>query len=368
MSQLSLILVNYNATDLLARCLASVPDAAGSLGPLEIVVVDNRSEPAQRERLRDLGEGIRLHLNAENLGFARAANQGAALSTGEYICFLNPDTRLLPGALERLVRALARSEVGAAAPRVWWDDARTWLLPPPGFQTLLGLLMLDAVTAVGPLARGYGRRRLRQLLAYWQAAEPLPLPALTGTCLMTRRDVLERVGLFDHRFALYWEDADWSRRARRAGFTLLYVPEAEVVHDYNQSARTVPCLAHAWARASETSYLRKHYGRLGLLLRRLARATAARVPPPLAARPTVMELGRLKAPPAFAADSLAGGPYLAQIAYEPLFFSPAATLSPVPRVRLPEQIWERLAAGTYYGRIVALQTGAASPVWRWQKA
>lgn len=101
---------------------------------------------------------------------------------------------------------------------------------------------------------------------------------LCGACIVTSREVLNELGGFDAGYFLYYEDADWSRRAMRAGLCLLYVPQAEVIHYYNRSPRSD---AQRSACASEARFYAKHYGRGGSMglnvVDRLATSFASRL-------------------------------------------------------------------------------------------
>ncbi len=331
--------------------------------PVQLVVVDNASRPAERQRLEALEADVRVVWNARNVGYGAALNGALALADAPVIGFLNPDVAPFPEALARLLAALeADPAVGAVGPRMWWDEERRMLLPPVRLPTLSDLVL----RALGRLVPAVGRRHSRRL-ARWVARvglgpRPRALAMLSGGFLLTRRSVLERVGGFDPRFPLYFEDADWCRRVRRAGYRLLYVPAAEIAHYFDQSGRQDPGRTEAWRAASLRAYLDKYYGplapRLVAALHRLA-ARAERPP-----RRGLVDLGRGDAPPAIGLPPATGA---VQVAQHWLFYDAAmAPASPGPWT-LPRPIAERLRPGRYYLRALTAGAWRTAGTWTWEK-
>jgi hypothetical protein len=277
--------------------------------------------------------------------------------------FLNPDTLPLPGALAALLAALDQdARVGAAGPRTWWDETRTFLLPPPRLPTLADLLARRLGRRVGWVGRGYSRRLARWAFGIGHAGRTAHLAMLSGAFLLARRSVVEEIGGFDPGFPLYFEDADWCRRVRRAGYRLAYVPAAEVVHHFDQSAQRRPAQAEAWRAESLRHYLRKYYGAAGprvqRLLERAGRGPTA--PPSL----PVTELGECAAPPWL---TLPPGTGALQVAYDWLFFDAALGLAAGPEWRLPEAIWRRLRPRRYFVRALDRTAWRPLALWTWEK-
>lgn len=264
------IIVNYHSA---GDTLGAVGSVAQEADVDAIMVVDNSADPRQAEHLASqLPAGVRLLVAARNLGFAAACNWAYQECDSEYVLLLNPDARLEPQALPRLMAALAAEpRLAAVAPVTWWDDAQRWLLP-----TLLPETMaqwcLHALASRCPMHLG---RRLalawlsRQRHLYARR-EPQVVDYLSGAVLLLRRAAVDRAGgLFDPGYFMFFEDADLSRRLRRAGFRLALAPLAHAVHHWRHHAGKDALMA-----ASAQYYARRHYPRWSFLANALRLPTA----------------------------------------------------------------------------------------------
>ena len=256
----SVVIVHYNAGDDLRRCLASL-DAG--IGPIswDGVVVDNASTDGCGE-LPVSGDRMRTHRNPDNVGFARAVNQGIAKTAGDEVLILNPDCELLPGAVGVLRTELDRYPTCVVAgPRVVDPDGTiqgSARGDPTMFTGLFGRASL--------LSRLFPRsaladRNVRSRTALETGRSSVGVDWVAGSCMLARRDALETVAGFDERFFLYWEDADLCRRLRVRGGEVRYVPGATVVHNVGRSSRTVPARATRAFHASAYLYYTTHAAR-----------------------------------------------------------------------------------------------------------
>jgi N-acetylglucosaminyl-diphospho-decaprenol L-rhamnosyltransferase len=218
--RVSVVIVNWNAGEALGACLDSVAADAPRDGRREVVVVDNASEDASLGLARARVPAIRLVETGSNLGFAAGANRGAAAATGDVLVFLNPDARVRPGAIDRLVDALATTP-GAGIAGGGLRDARGRWQPASARFGPVRHLLLD--TTPGRLAL---RRRRAPHVVEW----------VYGTFVAVRRDVFERLGGFDASYFCYGEDMDLCHRAARLGIGTIHVPEAIAEHGQNVSA------------------------------------------------------------------------------------------------------------------------------------
>ncbi len=247
----SLVIVAYRAAAFLPSCLAALRAAAPGR-TLEVVVVDNASADGTPEVVRSLEPEARIVANAENRGFAAAANQGARETRGRFLLFLNPDARVAPGALEALVVALeAQDRAGLASPRLAARDgtAQPSAWPEPRLATLA----FDAL-----LLRNLApRSRLHRIEP--ASDRPVVVPCVSGACLVARRACFETLGGFDERFFLYHEDWDLCLRAGKAGFASLLVPAATAVHDLGGSAFQDRAAFWRYYHASRDAFIRKHF-------------------------------------------------------------------------------------------------------------
>jgi GT2 family glycosyltransferase len=218
---LAVVLVSYNTKPLLLRLLEQLR----SEDWLETIVIDNASKDGSADGVATGFPTVDLIRNQDNVGFARAANQGIARASTPYVVLLNPDTEATPGLLKDLVDYLANhADVWAVAPRLIASDGSAQTLaagfaptPARAFLYFLGL------SYVLPWARsGFSVPP--------KVARPLDVDWLSGACLAFRRDVIDRVGPLDGTFFMYGEDMDWCRRMRAAGGRLVLLADHDLRH------------------------------------------------------------------------------------------------------------------------------------------
>ncbi len=251
----SICIVNWNVKELLRQCLMSIP--AGAKGVLyEVVVVDNASTDGSAEILKAFPH-ITWIQNQENVGFTRANNQALAVSRGRYICFLNPDTVVYPGALATLVSYMdAHPDVGIVGPQLRYPDGT---LQPSRYRfpsVMMALMESTPLAWVWP-TNPWNRRYHCEDCSPQEEHE---VDWLNGACLMVRREVIGQIGGFDEQFFMYSEELDLCRRARLAGWRVMYVPQAVVVHYEGKSSEQVVVARHVHFNRSKVLYFRKHHG------------------------------------------------------------------------------------------------------------
>jgi N-acetylglucosaminyl-diphospho-decaprenol L-rhamnosyltransferase len=252
----SVVIVNYRTDELLAECLESLGKAGQSLR-LEVVVVDNGGTLAAGA-FRERFPTARLLANAENLGFARAANQGIGLARGRHVLCLNPDTIVHEGALAAMVGYLdAHPAVGAAGARLLESDGSLQYSCRrfPGYLTIFfgRYALLTRLLPGNAASRDY-------LYLDWDHRSVREVDWVSGACLIVRREVLAAVGGFDEAYFLFVEDMDWCRRIRDAGWRIVYLPDAVVTHHIGASRGAVPAWI-VWARhRGMWRYVQKHFG------------------------------------------------------------------------------------------------------------
>lgn len=229
------IIINYNGGDDLRGCLES---CASQREVSEIVVVDNASRDGSVERAADGAGNARFVRNAENRGFARAANQGAALAAQDVLLFLNPDVRLEPGCVRELAAALGRHP-GVAGPVTLLEA--TGELHAGETLNHLGFPRTLAAGETGPL---------------W----------VQGCALATTRSTFERLGGFDGRYFMFIEDMDYCWRVLLAGGDVTVPAGARATHAGGGSAPG----GYARESAMRTSSLRlvsRHRYTLAMLVK-----------------------------------------------------------------------------------------------------
>ncbi len=255
---LSLVIVNWNTAALLVDCLRTIPDGARDL-TYEVIVVDNASTDGSADLVTAEFPDVKLIRNRENVGFARGNNQGMAASSGRYVLLLNSDTLVKPQALTRLVAFMDQhTEVGAVCPRLLLPDDE-----PQAFA-------FGGDPSIGYLfRRGLYRLVLRRPVHDWHTAQIQAVDWVSGACLLARREVVDKIGGLDENIFMYFEDADWCRRIRQAGWQVMFNPQIEIVHLGGQSLKQNPAAQRGYYRSLDY-YYGKHFGSIARLILRLA--------------------------------------------------------------------------------------------------
>jgi len=251
------VIVTYNSAALIGACLRSVMTAEDAQP--NVIVVDNSPGEQTAEVIRRGWPDVALIRCPENLGFARAANRGAALTGADIVVFLNPDTVVAPGALTTLANFLrAHPAVGIAGPRVWNDRERTSIQLScrsfPSFRTALfnRYSLATRLFPSNPWSRNY-------LLSDWDHGTTREVDWVSGCCMAVHRSLFNDLGGFDETFWMYAEDVDLCYRARRRGRTTAYVATAEMVHYIGASTVTNENRAIVERHRSLWRFYRKHY-------------------------------------------------------------------------------------------------------------
>jgi len=269
-ADLSVIVVSWNVSTLLRRCLRSLYDSPGvsfatpdgAAAPLisaEVIVVDNASRDGSAEMVRaEFPEAVVI-ANHTNLGFTAANNQGLETSRGRYVLFLNPDTEVTDDALATMVRYMdAHPEVGALGPELRFGDG-SLQSSRRRFPSLA-----DAFFESTPLAWHWPEnawaRRYRMEDTPPPDNAPQPVDWVVGAALMARRATLDQIGGFDEGYFMYSEELDWCRRAKEAGWQVVFLPEARIVHHEGKSSEQAVAARHIHFQTSKVRYFRKFHG------------------------------------------------------------------------------------------------------------
>jgi GT2 family glycosyltransferase len=264
--RLSVVIVNWNTSELLQECLRSLFQYPAQ-NSFEVIVVDNGSTDDSASMLRASFPDVRLICNATNRGFAAANNQGIAASRGELVLLLNSDTQVLQGALDRLIGAATEfPQAGVIGCR---------LLNPDGtlqHSVLQFLTLPKAILAslgIKKISLGRYSYTAHGLIADWSYDAVRQVDYVKGACMLIRRSTLEQVGLLDESFFMYAEEADYCYRVRNAGWAVLFYPDAEVTHWGGQSAQQVAPETAARRAVSLWLFHKKHYGSIHAAIYRM---------------------------------------------------------------------------------------------------
>ncbi|MBI2954150.1 MAG: glycosyltransferase family 2 protein [Chloroflexi bacterium] len=262
----SIIIVSWNVQGLLRNCLRSVyRSLADSSIRAEVIAVDNNSVDGSAAMVAREFPQATLIRNVDNLGFTRANNQGLARAEGRYALLLNPDAELTPGALGALLEyAESRPEVGVVGPKLVFGDGSVQS-SRRRFPTLMtGLIESTVLQRFVPDHPAL--RRYYVLDVPNDRAQEVDW--VVGACLLVRREALSKVGAFDERFFMYSEELDLCYRIKKAGWKVIYFPEAQVVHHEARSSEQNLMGRNIYFHDSKCKFFGKHYGAgQGLLLR-----------------------------------------------------------------------------------------------------
>jgi hypothetical protein len=271
---LSIVVVTHRTATDVRNCLVSLLHDGGMDGldaHSEVIVIDNASGDGTAEMIRAEFPSVRLIANAENVGYSRGNNQGIEAATGRNVLLLNPDTIVPRGELAKCVEFLDGQDpkVAAMSCRVestdgslQWTCSRRLITP---WSECCRALLLDRAFKNSDLFNPEPQ-------VHWDRSDTRPVECLLGAFMLIRRTALEKLGGLDERFFLMYEDVDWCRRARDAGYTLLFWPGARITHIGGGFWKQEPVVVFANAHLSGMTYFRKHHPRAVGLVRAVSRA------------------------------------------------------------------------------------------------
>jgi GT2 family glycosyltransferase len=250
-----IVIVNWNAGPLLKQCLASLADCTAH-DISKVVVVDNASNDGSADDCEDFNLPIEVIRNVKNQGFAYACNQGAAACGARYILFLNPDTRLFQSSLAvplEFMENPRNSDVGICGIQLIDDQgriARTCMRFPSVFRYLVQATGLNKISVM----RSWGVS-----MSDWDHSADKAVDQIIGAYFFTRRSVFEELEGFDERFFVYFEEVDFSVRAKKAGWVSVYLTGAQAFHLGGGTTQQIKATRLFYSLRSRLLYGFKHY-------------------------------------------------------------------------------------------------------------
>jgi len=253
-TDLSIIIVNWNSTAYLLKCLESVCAHTHETA-FEVIVVDNASPDGDVGIVKERYPDTIVIESRENLGFARANNLGVRASKGKYVVFLNPDTVLTNAAFDLMLRqAGSLRSVGAMGCTLLNEDGSIQTACIQTFPTILNqLLDLDVLRNRFPACPLWNIAPL-----FAGGTEPSRVEVISGACVMFRREVFAKVGQFSEEYFMYAEDLDLCCKSAKAGFTNYYIPQGQIIHYGGKSSVKRRAVVMKWR--SILQYVGKHRG------------------------------------------------------------------------------------------------------------
>ncbi|MBU0625206.1 glycosyltransferase family 2 protein [Patescibacteria group bacterium] len=260
---LSIVILNWKVRDLLRKCLTSVFKYTSGL-TFEIYVVDNASGDGSVEMVQQEFPTVKLIANDKNLGFSAGNNQALRQASGDWLLLLNPDTELSNNALTEMVNVIkTRPKVAVLGPKLLNSDqsiqASVRRFPSLSSQIII-MLKLHHVLAWLPVLKHY-------LMTDFDYNREQSVDQVMGAAFLLRREVLEKIGGLDERYFIWFEEVDYCRSVKDAGYDVLYTPQAEIIHHGGESFAQVfgPAKQKIY-NASMRSYMLKHHGFLAWLV------------------------------------------------------------------------------------------------------
>jgi GT2 family glycosyltransferase len=255
---LSIVIVTWNCKMFLRECLESLAKFRDDPST-EIIVVDNDSGDGTPELIRKCYPEVSLVESGANLGFAKGTNMGLRASSGQYLCLVNPDVRVLEGCIDKmLVYMRQHPKIGLLGPRMLCADgtsARSCMGEPTLWNLFCRALALDALFPGSKLFGGF-------LMFYFDRDRIAQVDILNGWFWMTRKEAVEHVGFLDQTLFMYAEDLEWSKRFRDAGWEVVYFPEAEAIHYGGAASARAPVRFSVEMQRANYQYWQKNHGRL----------------------------------------------------------------------------------------------------------
>lgn len=255
MPELSVIFVNYNGGTMIIDAIRSVVATVSGIA-YEIIVADNASSDGSPEIIKNtFGERVFMVEMGRNAGFAAANNAGLEKATGDYILFLNPDTIVLDGALQTMIDYLnTHPDVGACGGNLYSQD----LQPQFSYWTLLPGVRMEWN---GLFSDRFLRCKHHGSHEHNFTGQPKDVAYIMGADLMVRRELIERVGKMDEDFFLFYEETELCYRIRRAGYRIVNVPDAHIIHLEGKTIDTMG-IRHEQMMQSRAIYLSKCCSRM----------------------------------------------------------------------------------------------------------
>lgn len=250
MPELSVIFVNYNGGTMIIDAIRSVYATIGNMA-LEVIVVDNASSDGSPDAIKETFKGCVLFIEmGRNAGFAAANNAGIKKAKGRYVLFLNPDTVVKEGALQAMTGYMdSHPKTGACGANLYDQQMRPqfsyWMLLP-GWRMEWNGLFSDVLL----------HRKHKGSHEHNFTDQPKEVAYVMGAALMVRREVIEQVGEMDEDFFLFYEETELCYRIHKAGYAIVNVPQAKIIHLEGQTIDKMPIRQEQMMRSRDV-YLRK---------------------------------------------------------------------------------------------------------------
>jgi len=234
MLDISIIIVNYNVKEFLQNLLNSIAKASRNC-QTELIIVDNASDDGSVEFICDKFPEVKLIVNKKNLGFGKANNIGLAQAKGKYILLINPDSIVREDTLDKMIEFFEKTaEAGLAGCKILNPDGTLQLACRRSFPgPWTSFCKVTGLSTLFPKSKIFARYNL----TYLDENQTYEVDAISGSFMMIRREVYEKVGGFDDDFFMYGEDLDLCYRIQKAGYKVYYVHNTQIIHYKGESTK-----------------------------------------------------------------------------------------------------------------------------------
>ncbi len=262
--ELSIIVASYKNPELLRLCLTSIKKNYTGIN-YELIVADGETEEATEIMMREDFPEIVFVPAKENIGFGGLVRNGYAKSTGKFVLILNSDILIKKNSIEILLDYIEKNpDVGIVGPQLLGFDEK---FQPSSFRFYTPLTIIYRRTFLGKF--GFAKKHLDNFLMQDSDHRSIMnVDWLMGSALMTRREGIEKVGLMDPQFKMYFEDTDWCRRFWENDYRVVYNPDAKIYHYHGKGSagksilKTLASNRLAWIHiASAIKYFKKYTGK-----------------------------------------------------------------------------------------------------------
>lgn len=257
----SICIVNWNAKNLLQRCLESIKDKTAGLA-YEIIIVDNNSQDDSVRMVKFEYPECLIVESKINLGFAKGNNRAVEEASGKYILYLNPDTELVSNAIYGLFCFLEKNaDYGAVGCKLVDSDGHIQFTCARTFPTPLNqFTLLTMLNKLLPNSRTFSTVEMN----YWDHMDSREIDCLSGACIMVRKHIIDSINGFDENYFMYAEDVDLCYRIKKQSWRIYYLAEYSIFHHEGGSSkqRSNRHFASVMQRTSNFYFINKHFGQI----------------------------------------------------------------------------------------------------------
>jgi GT2 family glycosyltransferase len=251
---ISAIIISYDGIDYIDDCISSLIESLTGTN-YEIIDIDNGSQDGTVELIKSKYTEVRLIENKGNLGFARAVNQGLEIANGEYILILNQDTKIIDRAVIKLAERMKEdADIGAIGPKFIGPDGTTQKSARafPRYRDLF--YQFTGMAYIFSHSKIFSRWKM----GWFDHEMEMTVDQPMGAALMIRREIINKIGFLDIDFPIFFNDVDYCRRIKEAGYINLYYPEAVIMHHVGTSTRKRKASMIMQSHKSMYKYFRKY--------------------------------------------------------------------------------------------------------------